>query len=626
MRRFYLREDTAVTTGVFDTLEEQRAVAEIFDVVEKSTVLDKFTPNPGLDGEPGGQEIFFETMAKEIILAGGNSSGKSWCGMIQSAFHILPEKDENGDKTGRTIHPNKTLRIPTTGIEGWMSSYSQDVQRDNLRSIFDKVFGPYVRERDIRDGIMHRAMFEGMDPRYPSWINCKWQTQGPKAYAGPKKHFIYLDEPHSRAIYRECQFRLTKGGVMWICMTPVVDADSPMLSRDVIWMRNDIIEPWERDPTMFPQRIVIYVDVEENYRHIDEEQVKAILAGLSPVERKIRKSGLFLVYTGKSCFNRQMLLETKDYLQENIQEASPKYGVLLEDLQEKPGHQVKFVEDEEIDYFPDKPDGEYAIRIWELPVPREGLQDNPGYVIAVDVAEGKPGGDYTCAYVFRRDTKAIVACLHGHLPEEQLAKELWLLGHYYNSGTPQFKPAWLAIEIRNQGNITQTYLIRGYAELGIKKYPIGRIFHRPTDTDLKKGMGYGTAPGWDTHVGTRSHVVAGARRAMVEAYREISNDRLCSIPDLACIDEGLGFVMDSNGKKYEGHPDDRIITLGIGHAVMELLPNPKRRAAPKEENPGDKDAWRIGTDANGNRVPMINHALIKKIIQEGPRIQPGMRF
>lgn len=593
---------------------EQREMEEIFSIVDDSTLIENFLPNPG------GQEAFFEDVDHhELIFAGGNGSGKSFCGMINGAWHTIGEEDNEGKLTGKTIHPYKDLRIPTTGVEGWMSSYSQDVQKDNLEPIFEKVMRPYVIPNgvDYKDGVMHRCMFKGIDQRYPSWWNCKWITQGVNAYKGAKKNFVWLDEPHPRAIYNEAKQRLTRsGGYMWTTLTPIVDADTPLLARDVLWMLKDLVEPWELNPKNLPQLCIYYVDMDENARHLDLEFIKDMMKGMPLVEQRIRQSGMFLVFTGRTCFNREMLLDIRSYLLEHLEEATPEYGSLYFDKMEVPGSQVKFEASEQMDYFPEHPEGEWALKIWERPIPTKDLQVSPGYLIAVDVAEGKPGGDYSNAYVFRKDNRRVVAAIHGHLSEEELARQLWLLGHYYHDGGRRMRPAHLAIEVRNFGNQAQTYLLKGYKEFDIPKYPIGKIFHRPTVPNLRKGSRLMSAPGWDTHVGTRMYVIGGMRRGMVGAYNTIQNNTLCSIPDLGCVNEALGFVQNKNGK-FEGHPDDRIMTFGIGHQVMDLLEQGQGYPIAEERNPESDDLWKIGRDADGKMVgPMINQAYIARLLKE----------
>lgn len=592
---------------------EQREMDQIFSVVDSSTLIENFQPNPG------GQEDFFQdTDHHELIFAGGNGSGKSFCGMINGARHTVAEEDIDGNLTGKTIHPYKDLRIPTTGVEGWMSSYSMDVQKDNLEPIFQKVMAPYVLPNgiDYKDGVMVRARFKGIDNRYPSWWNCKWITQGVNAYKGSKKNWVWMDEPHPRAIYNESKQRLTRsGGYMWTTLTPIVDQDTPLLARDVLWMLKDLVEPWDLNPDNLPQLCIYYVDMDENARHLDIEFITDMMKGMPLVEQRIRKSGMFLVFSGRTCFDREMLVDIRTYLLEHLEEATPEYGELFFDKQEAIGSQVKFSLNEEMDYFPEHPEGEWALKIWEHPVPTKAIQVSPGYLIVVDVAEGKVGGDYTNAYVFRKDTRRVVGSLHGHISEEELARQLWLLGHYYHDSGRRKQPAHLAIEVRNFGTTTQTYLLRGYKEFDIPKYPIGKIFHRPTVPNLKQGLRFMSAPGWDTNVATRPYIIGGMRRGMVGASVTIQGEQLCSIPDVGCVNEALGFVQDKNGK-FQGHPDDRIITFGIGHQVLDLLEQGQGSPIVEDSKPESDFLWKIGKDSEGNSAPMLNQSFIEQLLRE----------
>lgn len=353
---------------------------------------------------------------------------------------------------------------------------------------------------------------------------------------------------------------------MWTCLTPVVDEDSPVRSQDIIWMRDNIVEPWQRHPENFPLRQVIYMDVEENYSYLDGDFIDDMLAGMSAQERAIRKSGLFILFAGRNAFDKQMLLDLLSYLEEHEEESTPTFGDYFYSAGESDKWKVEYEQNSRID-FPDKPQSEWTHKMWERHVDGEGLQHCPGYIIGVDVAEGVPGGDYTSATVLRNDNKRMVAALHGHITEEELAKQLWLMGHYYNSGTPDYRPAELAIEIRNFGAATQRYLIHGSAELGIPKYPFSSLYQRSAPSDIDKNIGYAYAPGWDTNARTRKYVITAMREAVVLAHRAIKSGRQCTIADIGVIKEAREFVQDKNGK-YQGHPDDRLFSLGIGHVVL----------------------------------------------------------
>jgi hypothetical protein len=170
-----------------------------------------------------------------------------------------------------------------------------------------------------------------------------------------------------------------------------------------------------------------------------------------------------------------------------------------------------------------------------------------------------------------------------------------------------------------------TYLIRGYKEFNIPKYPIGKIFHRPTVPDLKRGVRTMSAPGWDTNVATRPFVIAGMRRGIVGASNNIEANQLCSMPDVGCINEAIGFVQSKNGK-FEGHPDDRIICFGIGHQVMDLLDRGQGYLIEEEKPPEPESIWKVGHDVNGMAAPMLNQHFINKILREPHESLNDIRF
>lgn len=587
--------------------------AGLINDIESTPALEYFEENAG------GEELFFRTAAHEIILSGGNSSGKSLCGIVRGCYHTIPEKDKYGKMTGKTIHPYLDIRIPTAGVEGWISTWSQDTQRDTLRTLMEKYMKPYFsRPPDVSDGVYKRLYFEGN-----SWVNMKWQTQGVEAYRGPKKNWIFMDEPHKEMIYKETRARLFRsGGYMWTCMTPIVDMNDPLKSQDVIWMRDEIVEPWERDPDKFPLRHVIYMDVSENSRYVDIDFIEKTLAGMSSVEQAIRRSGSFLMFTGRHCFDQAIVMKLRTYLIEHPEESEPQYGHLEYDSAEGDDWKVKFIRDKR-EYFPDNPSGEYVLKIWEEPVPEDGLQLSPGYTITVDVAEGKPGGDYTSVYVFRDDNRRIVAGLHGHISEEVLARELWLLGNYYNDTGPNYRPALMVIEVRTYGAATQKYLLVGNTELNIPKYPGDRFYYRPTPADLAMGKKYAYAPGWDTNSATRKFVVTGMREMLMRAYASIAKGNKCTIPDIGCIKEATGFVQNKKGR-FEGNPDDRLFCLGIANNVLDKPHNPMILSSQEPELTDGDHTWIMekSEDSGIYQVRFNIEGIMSKVMKE----KPDLRF
>lgn len=566
------------------TSDQRRGIAREMSALESAKVVEQFEPNAG------GQERAVRSTAHELLILGGNSAGKTFLGMNLVGYHILPERDKYGNPTGKTMHPYLDLPIPEGGVEGWISSYNSDVQRDNLQRVFNRVLKPYTTNIHAESGVYHYAEFDY------GWINFKWQTQGVEAYAGPKKHFIYMDEPHKRAIYNEAKMRLLRSeGYMWLCATPIASSDTPLHAQDVMWMKDDLVDPWLRNRERYPMREVVYINVAENYQYVKEEFVDNMLAGMSISEQHVRRTGMFVVLLGTNCFNPELLNILKGYLLDHEDESQPDYGYLSYDETEAGDWRVTFRRRHDIEDFPAKPEGAFIYKIWEHPVPDAGPQFRPEYLISADVAEGVPGGDYTNAYVFRLDTRRVVASLHGHLDELTLAKELWLLGNYYCKGRPYYEPALLAIEVRGPGRQTMTYLINGYPSMGVSRYPSHRLYYRPEPSELKRGYAVvSDKPGWDTNSGTRGDVITAMRRALVAAYRAVLSGLRCPIPDMQVLDEASDFLLSKRGR-YEAMAgvsnDDRLFSLGIGHIAMDFFQHLEAGVEESKPEIPDEATW-----------------------------------
>lgn len=558
-----LRSDIKSSVGL---LSQQRA-------------LDFFAANSG------GQQAFFRCQKPQMILSGGNDSGKTVCDVVQGAYHTLPEKDIHGKFTGYTIHPFKRIRIRPTGILGWFSNYSESVQIDNFRPIYEKYMSPYEIHKRVIGGARKWAEFEANGR-----IDFKCISQGFQVYRGKKIDWIGCDEPHPMAIYNECLARISKSpsSTMWTTMTPVVDGTQTAATvQDVLWMKRHIIDPYLRDPDSFPLLEVLFVSTEENAAYIDLERTKQLFRSMSPEEQSIRLHGLFLSYVGNCFFNKPDL----ELLERHISDYNPEPEYVSLEYDEKAKDEFKVVPNVlPIDYFPDYPEEGYVIRVWEHPVQRKGMV-RPEYFISADVAEGKKGGDYTNAYVFKGNGQ-IAASLHGRITEIQLARELYLLGMYYCDR--QFKPARLAIEVNNFGKITQAFLISGNPEARIPKYGKDRLYHRPDPKALESGKKVSSgSPGWLTTGRTRQFVLTNARMAMHQAVAAMQKGLPSPIPDIYCVEEGMTFILGKDGKykAQEGYYDDRIMSLGIGRCLLEHYGHKLYTVEPQTYGPTDDDNY-----------------------------------
>lgn len=542
--------------------EDKRLFAGNIAALQSVSVVDSFIPNPG------GQERFCQTTANEIFLSGGNSTGKTYVGLMKDAWHTLPAIDIHGNKTGYAIHPNIDLRIPDRGVLGWISSWSQDAQRDNIQETFLKIFGPYVTDKRIEAGILHYAEID-----HVSKINFKWQTQGKKSYTGAKIDWLHLDEPHQPEIYKEARARLFRSeGYMWSTLTPVIDEGvSEIALRDIMWLKESIIDPWIEDPERYPRREVIFMSLAENKAYISPEFITDMMKGMSELETSVRTHGMFVDYIGNCCFESEVLLGLNEFLRTHPEFSEPEYGTLAyDDVADDENSIVPELAD--VQSFPTRPKGAWIMKFWEHPMRRSALI-RPRYYIGVDVAAGISGGDYTCAYVKRGDGR-IVACLHGHLSEIELARQLYLLGSYYCD--EEFRPATLAIETNN-GSVTQSILLTGNSDLGIPQYDSSRLYMRPQIKSLEQGQGFGSGEyGWYTSSRTRGFLLTEMRKDFAKAFESVEENKPPCIPDRGMVEEGRRFVLNKQGK-YEATKgvsnDDRLFASAIADMAIARYEN-----------------------------------------------------
>ena len=529
-------------------------------------VLSEFKPLPG------GQTRFCEySIAKynEIVALGGNNAGKTFLGIIACAWWVIPEETIEG-KTGFTINPYRRIRIPPEGTLGWISSWSDKVQQSTIQPVLDKVLGKYIKSAKKEGGAYHWIDFAG------GRIEFRWQMMGVEPYKGTKLHFAMLDEPHKQAIYRECQMRLNKfKGVMWTTMTPVIDSESPLSIRDVIWLRDKVVLPWHNDPLSRPSVDVCYLDIKDN-QYFDHESARERMAGMSNDEIAARESGLFILYVSGAAFNQDMIKTLKDYLTLHPEVSIPQYGHLEYDPYEKDEDlKVHFEEDKEV--FPDKPEYEdgFIVKIWEHPI-KATAGIKPKYYMGGDAAGGKSSrGDASVAYVKRSDTHAIVAGLHGYLDEVEFAQQLWLLGHYYCD--IELSPATICVETVSYGRTTLQYLQTGLDTkyVSFPPYAYQSIYFEPTIESLRSGIYIPSeSPGWYTSAYKRPYLVTAMRLSISEAYRAYQ-DGYITIPDKAFFEEAEKFIRDKSGvyRAAQGEADDRLFASALADMAIKQAYN-----------------------------------------------------
>ncbi len=161
------------------------------------------------------QLLFHKCLKKNRWVFGGNRSGKTECGAVESVY------------MARGIHPYRENR---KDVFGWVVSLSQQVQRDVAQAkILHYLNRSWIEditmlsgrkdsaEYGVIDQIRIKNVFGGI-----STIGFKSCDQGREKFQGSSLDFVWFDEEPPKDIYDECRMRvLDKKGDIFGTMTPL---------------------------------------------------------------------------------------------------------------------------------------------------------------------------------------------------------------------------------------------------------------------------------------------------------------------------------------------------------------------------------------------------------------------
>ncbi len=519
----------------------------------KITPLLTFKPTEGTFS----QTPVFHSLKPQVILAGGNKSGKTYCEIIKAGHLLVPAKDIYNHNTGYLLDPYCKRQVPTgRRLQGWISTWSTDTQVTTIQPVFDKVLGDYFKPR-MEGGVYLHAVGEIGD------INFKTQKQGFSSYTGGNIDYAALDEPHSQTIFNETRHRFDiTHGTLWYGFTGIVDFDDPdffFKANLVQWFKKKILEPYERNPSDFPLLDIFYINTETNPQ-IDMEWFEGNLAGLSQEERIVRSTGRIIIITGQTYLSELWVDDCRKYLLSHPEESEPEYGMLEYDDTSKDQYMIIFDKREREGFFPEYPVDGFTWRIWEHPL-KDGTM-KPKYFIGGDVAGEGNYGDYFCAYVIRGDNRSVVACLHGYMSSPVFAQELWKAGYYYRDRDND--PAYMAVEVFYD-SVPMELLVNGSKEHGIKPYKHKQIYMRQSEDMTLFGQRTTANVGWKTGRGSRNQLLKNMEERLKECQARIQSGRGATVRDLAWFSEAQDFIMGPKGKfesKRSSH-DDRLFALAI---------------------------------------------------------------
>lgn len=200
-------------------------------------------------------------------------------------------------------------------------------------------------------------------------------------------------------------------------------------------------------------------------------------------------------------------------------------------------------------YFEENEKG--YITMWKEPV------SGHSYAMGADVSEGievpanvpiSERRDYSCAYVFDRNTAEFVACWHGHIDGDQYGRELEKLGRYYNN-------AIIGVE-RNFQGLAPLIMLRDL------NYP--RIYYRERIGTLSDAQT--PEMGWKTDRFTRP--------MMIDEFSKWLREDRFYIYDKELVGEMISFVRypDGQGRAASNAFDDRVISAMI--TIQMYIRNP----------------------------------------------------
>lgn len=210
-------------------------------------------------------ENFHQSTKVGRILRGGNRSGKSVAGVVESVWRA----------TGK--HPyQKTHEIPTHG---------RIVTVDNdagIKQIIIPLLQQWVPPSELINGSWEDSYKSGgkvLTLRNGSTIELKTHQQETESFAGVPRHWIWFDEECPKAIFNECRLRLIDyNGCWYMTMTPVEGQD---------WIFDRFIVTANKNVDMFE------VDITDN-PHLNKQALELLDEDLDEDEKKVRRQGIFV--------------------------------------------------------------------------------------------------------------------------------------------------------------------------------------------------------------------------------------------------------------------------------------------------------------------------------------------
>ena len=223
------------------------------------------------------QLLFHKNPAKNRWVFGGNRSGKTECGAVETVW------------LARGIHPFRENKAR----DGWVVSLSQQVQRDVAQNkILSYLKKEWIEDITMISGKKGSATQGVIDTIYIrnvfgsiSKIGFKSCDQGREKFQGTSLDYVWFDEEPPEDIYVECKMRvLDRCGLIFGTMTPL---------KGLTWVYNTIYLNDRNDSDIWYE----HIQWEDN-PYLSKNEIEKLTANLSQEELESRKFGNFTSGTG----------------------------------------------------------------------------------------------------------------------------------------------------------------------------------------------------------------------------------------------------------------------------------------------------------------------------------------
>lgn len=219
------------------------------------------------------QMAFHKCLKKNRWVFGGNRSGKTECGAVETVW------------LARGIHPYRKNKP----ISCWVVSLSKQVQRDVAQNkILHYLRKDWIEcivmasgrsdsaDNGIIDFILVKNVFGSL-----SKIGFKSCDQGREKFQGSSLDFVWFDEEPPYDIYQECRMRvLDKKGEVFGTMTPL---------KGLTWVYNEIYLNTNHDDNIW------HIEMEwADNPYLDKDEIEAMTKSLSQEELESRRYGKFM--------------------------------------------------------------------------------------------------------------------------------------------------------------------------------------------------------------------------------------------------------------------------------------------------------------------------------------------